>query len=290
METKGFTNESRKKGIISMMTASCSFALMATMVKLSGGAIPLFQQVFFRNLIMIIFVIFMMKKEGVNIAFDRATAPALFMRCFFGFLGVICVFYASNHLQLAEAQTLQKLNPFFVTFFAGFILKEKISWKRVLTVIGGFAGAAIVINPSGGMNAGIFPFIVGICSALFGGLAYTMVGKMAGAINGLVIIFYFSAFSTICSIPLMIPHYVAPTQREWIYLLLIGVFAAGGQYFITRAYTCAEASRITLFDYTGVVLSPLIGFFVFGETLKISTLIGMAVIILFGYISSRLED
>ena len=83
----------------------------------------------------------------------------------------------------------------------------------------------------------------------------------------------------ICSAFFIPFHWVTPDFESWIYLILIGVFAASGQYFLTRAYLSGKASSVTVFDYTGVILSPLVGMIIFGENLKLTTLIGMAVII-----------
>lgn len=279
---------SDKKAMIYMMTASFSFALMAVMVKLSGGGIPLFEQVFFRNLIMIFFSGGMLYGSRTSIKVEKSQVTTLMARSFFGFLGVICVFYASNNLILADAQILQKLNPFFVTIFAVLLLGEKMTTQRAMTIVLGFTGAVIIINPTGNFT-NVFPAMVGVASAVFGGMAYVMVRKMAGAVPGMVIIFYFSLFSTICSIFPMAYNFVVPNLHQLIYLILIGVFAASGQYFITKAYTFAEASKVTLFDYTGVAVSPILGLIVFQEEISIRTLVGMAIVIASGYWSSRLK-
>ena len=291
---KQISQKYKLKAILSMMLSSASFVAMATMVKLSGSNIPLMQQVFFRNLVMLIFAGIVIHQQGISLRVKPVHRPVLAIRCIFGFLGVICVFYASNHLYLADAQILQKLNPFFVMFWAVTLLKESVNWQRILSIILGFIGAVIVINPTGNLELAhidnsailggssfslIFPFLVGIASAFFGGTAYAMVGKLAGSIKGMVIIFYFSLFSMICSAFFIPFHWVSPNFESWIYLILIGVFAASGQYFLTKAYLSGKASSVTVFDYTGVILSPLVGMIIFGENLKLTTLIGMAVII-----------
>ena len=243
---------------------------------------------------MLIFACVVIHKENISLRVKKVHRPFLTVRCVFGFFGVISVFYASNHLYLADAQILQKLNPFFVMFWAVTLLKERVSWQRILSILLGFLGAVIVINPTGNLELAhidnspilgggnfslIFPFLVGIASAFFGGTAYAMVGKLAGAIEGMVIIFYFSLFSMICSVMFIPFQWVSPDPMSWIYLILIGVFAASGQYFLTKAYLSGKASSVTVFDYTGVILSPLVGMIIFGENLKLTTLIGMAVII-----------
>lgn len=280
------TNE--RNGILYMIIASASFAFMSLMVKLSGGTIPLFEQVFFRNLVMLAFSLWTMKQEGLSAAVDRPYRIPLFFRCLLGFLGVVSVFYANNHLPLADAQVLQKLNPFFVILAAVLFLGERMSLPRLLTILTGFAGAVIIINPTGNFN--LTPSLIGVASALFGGLAYVLIRRLAGRVHGIVIIFWFSLLSSLASVPFMAAQFVWPTAAELLYLLLIGVFAALGQYFITRSYLTAQATRVTLFDYTGVILSPILGYVVFQEQLASRTILGTILIIGSGIAASLLKD
>lgn len=277
-----------KKGILYMIIASTSFSLMSVMVKLSGGRIPLFEQVFFRNLVMLIFAGISLLKTGTSIRVAAPHRVSLFLRCLLGFLGVVTVFYANNHLPLADAQILQKLNPFFVILTAVLFLGERMTTRRLVTILAGFIGAAIIIDPSGNFN--LFPSLVGVSSALFAGLAYAMIRNLSGRVQGMVIIFWFSLFSFIAAAPLMLLNFVSPTVTELFFLVMIGVFAAFGQYFITKSYITTEASKVTLYDYTGVVVSPILGFFIFSEQLKLNTLIGTIIIIASGYLAARLKD
>lgn len=236
---------------------------------------------------MLFFSLFFIKKTGLSLKVNKKDRLVLFLRCFLGFLGVVCFFYANNNLPLSNAQILQKLNPFFVILFASLILSEKITLRKALTVLLGFTGAAIIINPTG--NFDITPSIIGISAALFGALAYIMIGRLKGRVAGMLIIFYFSVLSLIISLPMMIVVYKAPTLREWIFLIMIGVFAAFGQYFITKAYLNAKAGDVTLFDYTGVILSPILGFLIFKETIAPRVLIGMLIIIIAGYFAANIR-
>lgn len=280
------TNE--RQGMIAMIIASTSFAFMSLMVKLSGGRIPLFEQVFSRNFVMIFFAIWQLRKEQISFKVDAPHRLALFMRSFLGFLSVVAIFYASNHLYLADAMILQKLNPFFVILAAVLFLGERLSAARVATILAGFAGAAIVIDPRGSFD--LFPALAGIGSALLAGGAYVLIRHLAGKVPGIVIIFWFCLFSLVAAAPLMAMDFVVPTPRELVYLILIGIFAAIGQYFVTKAFQISQASAVTLFDYTGVIISPILGYLVFAETLKPSTLIGTVVILTSGILAARLKD
>lgn len=280
------TNE--RQGMIAMIIASTAFSFMSLMVKLSGGSIPLFEQVFARNFVMVFFALWQLRRDQTSIKVAPPHRLALFMRSFLGFVSVVAIFYANNHLHLADAMILQKLNPFFVILAAVLFLGERLSAPRIATILTGFAGAAIVIAPTGSFD--LIPALAAIGSALFAGMAYVLIRHLAGKVPGMVIIFWFSLFSSVAAAPLMAADFVVPTPRELVYLLLIGIFAAIGQYFVTKAFQISQASSVTLFDYTGVIISPILGFFAFAETLKASTLMGSAVILASGILAARLKD
>ncbi len=63
-------------------------------------------------------------------------------------------------------------------------------------------------------------------------------------------------------------------------LLMAGLFAAGGQFTITAAYTYAPAGKISIFDYSQIIFATLLGFFLFGEIPDHYSFIGYGLIIL----------
>ena len=73
--------------------------------------------------------------------------------------------------------------------------------------------------------------------------------------------------------------------RNWGILTLIGVFAGSGQFFVTRAYASAPASEVSIFDYTGVIVAPIVGTVLFSEHITFRMFLGMLLIIASGYIS-----
>ncbi|PKK39714.1 hypothetical protein ABB02_01054 [Clostridiaceae bacterium JG1575] len=273
------------KGMLYMMIASTSFAFMATMVKLSGGGIPLFEQVFFRNFIMFFFAAGTLLRQRMRPTVPKEHRKTVFLRCFLGFCGVVCLFTASNLLPLADSQVLQKINPFFVILAAVVLLGERMTRVRLVSVLLGFLGAVIVINPTGAFDP--LPALAGIGGAFFGGMAYVMIRTLSGRVPGMIIIFWFSVFSLLASLPLMLPSFVVPTPTQLVWLLLIGVFAASGQYFLTKAYLTAPASKVTLFDYTAVIVSPILGYFIFGEAFELHTLLGTLLILFSGLLAAR---
>ena len=77
----------------------------------------------------------------------------------------------------------------------------------------------------------------------------------------------------------MLPTFTMPTFRDVIMLILIGVFAAGGQIGLTFAYQKAPASEVSIYQYSGVVFTALLSYLIFHETLTATSIIGAIVIL-----------
>lgn len=115
-----------KLAIFLMILSALSFSLMQMSVKISGKSIPVMQQVFSRNLIIMIISIIVLLKNKESFLPNKESIIPLILRSLFGFLGVVASFYAFNNMILADASILQNTSPFWATFFAFLIIKEKI--------------------------------------------------------------------------------------------------------------------------------------------------------------------
>ena len=267
------------RGMIMIILSAFFFACMNVSVRLAGD-LPSVQKSFFRNLVAAVFaaIILLRKHTAPNV--QKSQWLPLFLRCTFGTLGILCNFYAIDHLLVADASILNKLSPFFAIIFSILLLKEKISPTQGLCVLLAFVGCLFVVKP-GFHNAALIPALIGVCGGLGAGIAYTMVREMGThGVKGPVIVFYFSCFSCVVVIPWIVFHYQPMTLQQLLTLLLAGLFAAGGQFTITAAYTYAPAGKISIFDYSQIIFATLLGFILFSEIPDTYSLIGYTLIIL----------
>ena len=89
----------------------------------------------------------------------------------------------------------------------------------------------------------------------------------------------FSVFSCLVILPFMIVQYKHMTWAQTGYLLAAGAAAAGGQIFITRAYTYAPAKEISVFDYSIVIFAAVLGGIFLGERPVALSFAGYAIVI-----------
>ena len=268
----------RQKGMICIILSAFCFAWINAFVRLAGD-LPFIQKSFFRNLVALLFALAMLLREHGSLKPQKGTLPFLLIRAAAGTVGILCNFYAIYHLALSDASILNKMSPFFAILCSWIFLKEKLNWKQGLIVIGAFIGSLFVIKPSFA-NADLFPSLIGLLGGLGAGVAYTMVRRLGqiGA-NKAYIVFFFSAFSCVVTLPYLILSYMPMSWKQLLILILAGLAAAGGQFGVTSAYCYAPAKEISVYDYTQIIFAAGLGFLLFAQIPDWLSILGYCIII-----------
>ena len=105
------------KGIFYIIISAFCFALMNASVK-TAGDLPTFEKAFFRNFIAFFVALAMLIRDRREFHFQRKNLPLLTLRSLAGLTGIVCNFYAIDHLVLSDASILNKMSPFFVILFS----------------------------------------------------------------------------------------------------------------------------------------------------------------------------
>ena len=213
----------------------------------------------------LVFAFIIMKKQGIGFSGKKENWKYLIMRSTCGTIGILCNFYAIDHLVLADASMLNKMSPFFAILFSFLLLKERINVVQAVSVIGAFVGSLFIIKPSF-HNVDLIPAIVGFTGGIGAGAAYTFVRILGQkGEKGPFIVCFFSGFSCLVTLPFFIMQYEPMQPIQLVYLLLAGLAAAGGQFAITGAYCYAPAKEISVYDYSQIIFSAVLGFVLFGQ-------------------------
>lgn len=257
--------------------AGLFFALMTFFVRMAGN-LPTMQKAFFRNAVAAVAALFLLARSEEGFKIKKSSWRDLFLRSFFGTMGLICNFYAVDRLAIADANILNKLSPFFAIIMSYFILKEKANKTEWLCVVVAFIGALFVVKPS--MDMQFVNAMIGMLGGFGAGVAYTFVRKLGKAGERVpVIVMCFSVFSCIVTTPFLIIGAKPMSLYQIVMLLLAGAAATGGQLSITKAYTKAPAKEISVFDYSQVVFAAALGLVFLGQIPDLMSIIGYVIII-----------
>lgn len=278
MFSKFSSLSSKTKGVIFIILSALSFTGMNTFVRLAGD-LPTMQKVFFRNFVAMIFAFAAMVKAGDSFKPKKGSLKYLLIRSAAGLAGIFGNFYALDKIELSNASMLNKMSPFFALVFSAIFIKEKVKPKQAVAIAVAFIGALFIIKPTFG-NADLLASLAGFAGGMAAGGAYTCVRWLGiKGENGKLIVLFFSVFSCVLTVPYLIFDYHYMTAFQWFALLMAGVFAAGGQFAITAAYTHAPSREISVYDYSQIIFAAVVGFFVFGDIPDLWSFVGYFIII-----------
>lgn len=272
-------------GIFCIIVAGFGFSLMALFIKLAGN-LPSMQKGFFRNIIAVgISSIPLIKHwKSINFPKGKLSWSVLISRSVFGTIGLVFNFYAITHISLADSTIIQKLSPFVILILSYIFFKEKMTIFQMIAIVIAFIGVGFIIKPSGDgfISMGALAALLG---AFCSGIAYTCVRYLGTHnVSGEFIIFFFSTLSTLLLLPYLIFDYKVMSMYQLAMLMLAGASATIGQYGVTFAYKYAAAKNISVFDYSQVLFSGILGFIFFNELPDLQSLIGYIIVITVGII------
>ena len=259
-----------------MLVSAAAFAVMGACVK-AAGDVPLGEKVMVRNLITLVIAGALAIRTRRPLLGRRSNQPLLLARSLLGVGGVTCYFFAIGHLILADAAMLTKVSPFFVAVFAAFFLGERAPWGVMLAMAVAFAGGLFIIKPR--FDLSVVPALIGLGSSLFAGGAYTVLRALRTREATATIVFHFSLVSVLATAPIVASDPYLPRGAEWLFLLGIGVGAAIGQLGLTVAYRSAPAAQISIYSYSTILFSALLGLIVWREIPDTLSLTGGVLII-----------
>lgn len=264
-------------GILFIIASAFFFALMNLFIRLAGD-VPTMQKCFFRNFFALIIAVASLWKTKTPFRIGKGNTKYLVARSLAGGLGMVCNFYAIDHMHISDASMLNKLSPFFAIIFSIWIMSEKANKYEWLAVFCAFGGALFVVKPTFGFET--IPAVAGVLGGFGAGLAYAFVRKLGTRKEkSMIVVAFFSGFTTLMLLPNLLLNYAPMTWQQWGFLCLTGMSAAGGQICITNAYAKAPAKEISVYDFSIVIFAAILGFFFLDQVPDLLSIAGYIIII-----------
>ncbi|MDP3661071.1 DMT family transporter, partial [Phenylobacterium sp.] len=269
-------------GITFRLAAVVAFGFMAVLVKLCAErGVNTFEIVFFRNAFAFIPIVITIMSSG-GFGMLRTSRPgAHAIRSIVGVTGMVCGFAAMGMLPLTEFTAIMFCTPLVVTALSAPVLREKVSGHQWGAVIVGFCGMLMLVRPDPAHMASI-----GVALALLqvagGAGAMLAIRQLGSTESGPTIAFYFTVAATLVGLVALPFVWTTPDPLTLLYLVLMGVAGGIGQLMLTQAYRLAPAAIVAPFDYATLLWNGLLGFLVWNELPRVTTVIGGLVVMASG--------
>lgn len=292
-------NDIRYRGIFFMLLAALGFSVMGGAAKALKESFSAGQLVFFRNLVgLLVLVPALIVKPPVQ---KGGKLPRLVFRGLMGTLALYTLLYCILHLPLGTAMSYNLTSALFIAIFSFFLFGEYHGKKVLFAVLLGFTGMLLIYKPV--MHFPWYYHVTGLMSGIISAIAYITLGKLAAYYDPRVIVLSFLVSGVLLPLITLIIHYTSgvyadglfiidwrtPHGQEWFFVLLMGLAALFGQYFVTKSYGADKAGIVSVFGYANIIYSVFIGM-IFGDAFPdLVSWAGISCIIISGVIISLIK-
>lgn len=282
-----------------MVLATMLFAAMGVCVKFASHDFGTAAVVSARGTVGAVIMLIVARATATSL---RTRVPLLHVRR--GLAGVFALsmwFYSMAQLPLATSVTLNYMSSVWMAVFlllqAALLGGPRIDRRLIVAIAVGFGGVALVLHPTLNEDQ-IWAGLIGLASGMLSAMAYLQVTALGKAGEPEIrVVFYFSLMGSLMGAAtwLLLPGQINPTPLaeiptdSWLALFGVGVFATVAQLLMTRAYARGSTLVNANLQYLGIVHAGLLGTVLFGETLGLDALLGMALIVGSGMVAARLK-
>ncbi|MCC3359223.1 DMT family transporter [Bacillus sp. REN16] len=199
----------------------------------------------------------------------------------------IFLFESYRYTTIANATLSYYFAPIFVMILAPFLLKEKWTWMKGLSIPIAFLGLLLVVNPGGEMAIGTYNHPVGIMYGLLAAALYTSVILMNKFIQNL------SDFETtimqLLTASIVLFPYVLSTQnlnyaglgiKSLSLLLVVGIIHTGVAYLLYfSVLKKLKGQTIAVLSYIDPISAVIMAAIILNESMGFVQIVGGVLIL-----------
>lgn len=282
------------------LAAVIAFATNDVVIKFLSGDYPLYQVMFVRSLVGLLFVVaVLVPLTGSLSMLKTKRLKTHILRGLCVVLANFTFFLALAAIPLADAVAVFFVSPLLISVFSVIFLGEHVGPRRWAAILVGLVGVLIVVRP--GTSAFQIASLLPLLAAVGYALLHILTRRIGGTENATSMVFYiqltFLAVSSAAGLAL--GHGVFDTfdhpsaiflLRAWVWpapfdlglMIFSGMVTSIGGYMISQAYMRSEAALVAPFEYIALPLSVAFGFFLFAELPDLLAFGGIALILISG--------
>lgn len=272
------------RGIALMSVAFLLYSLSDLVAKVLTEDFHAVQIGWTRQLGLLSGVVFLLFRRGLAV-FHTQRPGLQFTRGIIASTSPVLFTLAVAHISLADAVAVSFVAPFLVVIFGALLLNEHISRKQFFGILGAFIGTLIIVRP----GLGVFQF--GTIFVLLAATAFALrqvISRMVAGIDRTSTTVAYAGTVSVLVLSFILPFFWKTPETLYHYGLffLVALTAGFGEFFIIRALDITFAVVLAPLQYTMIIWSIIWGWLVFADLPDGWTLIGTAIIIISGILTS----
>lgn len=267
------------RGILLMIASMVAFAIADTLVKLSTAVMSTAQVMFF--LLGGAFILFalMAKLQNDRLNDPRAFSPILLLRYIAEITGMVGMVMALANNPISIVGAITQASPILVTVGAVLFLNEKVGWRRWCSVVIGFIGVLLIVQPgANGFDYAVLWAILAFVSLSIRDLTTRLVPADMPSAS-------LATYTMAAATPFTIAwvffngENLIPAHIDWLVVIPMVITGALGYMLLIAALRAGEVSVVMPFRYSRIIFLLVIGVLMFEEKPSALVLLGASLII-----------
>ena len=269
-------------GALLMMASMACFTVNDTLLKITDGALPLFQLIFLRGLITTLLIFGARGRLGaVHLNIARRDWAFIGLRAAAEVAAAYFFLSALFHMPLGNVTAILQVMPLAITLASAVLLRERVGWKRLSAIAVGFVGVLLIVKPgAAGFNVWSIYALIAVCCVTLRDLSTRQLSR--GVPSMTVTLVTAVTITTASGLASLTAAWAPLTPQLGILILGSSIFVLGGYFFSIAVMRVGDVSFVAPFRYTSLIFALVLGWFVFGDWPGWMTLCGAAIVVATG--------
>ena len=251
-------------GMVAAAGAFLAFSIMNVLAKYLSDSMSVVEIGFYRNIVACVpFLVAIFVFGRRDILVIRSKPHFIAIRAVLGTVTLVMTFAAYSLMPMAETAVLMFTASLFIPVLGVVFLRERVGPWRWSAVFIGFAGVAIMLDPTGAVTTrGI---TIALSAALMQAILSILLRHLGGHERPETITFYFfviGMFVTGLAMPFVAR---GPDVSDVPQLIGIGLSGAAAQWLYSIALRNTPAAVVAVFNYSTIVWATLFGWLIWNE-------------------------
>ena len=206
----------------------------------------------------------------------------------------ILLFEAYKYTNIANATLSYYFAPVIVVFLSPIVLKERLTKRKILCILGAMAGMLLIVGIGDGESFQMRE-LIGIGFGLSAAVLYASVicmNKFMKGLSGLETTLVQISTAALILLPYVLIQgdirLMALNSKEWSLLLIVGILNTGFAYLLYfTSFHKLDGQTVAIFSYIDPISAILMSAFFLGETLNALQICGGVLILGAAFLSGR---
>lgn len=268
-------------GVVSMLAAVATFAMMDVSIKRLVESYPPIQVTFLRGIASLPLLFL---ATGVFARWGDLLPRRWTLHLVRGLIGVLVLWlfvYAVERLSLSDAYAIFMSAPLLITALSVPMLRERVGWRRWSAVSIGLIGVLIILNPSGSEWISIGG-LAALCAAAGYAINAITIRILSHSDTAAATIIWPLIILTAISGALAAPAWTPLRAEHGWWIALMGVSGALAQHFMTYAFRCSAPATLAPLEYTALAWAMLFDYVLWATSPNLRMLCGATIIVASG--------